>query len=101
MRLIQFQLPEKGRRIGCIDGEYVVDLTSINAEWTRIYNLFLEARRSGKTIDAHLAATSYWHLQVKCCIINFSPGDRGMRAAGFCPHLTIRTQPTAQFLEQD
>ena len=58
MRLIQFQLPEKGRRIGCIDGEGVVDLTSINVEWTRIYNLFLEARRSGKTIDAYLAATS-------------------------------------------
>ena len=57
MRLIQFQLPEKGRRIGYIDDEHVVDLTSINAEWTRIYNLFLEARRSGKTIDASLAAT--------------------------------------------
>ena len=58
MRLIQFQLPERGRRIGYIDGEHVVDLTSINAEWTRIYNLFLEARRSGKTIGAYLAATS-------------------------------------------
>ena len=59
MRLIQFQLPEKGRRIGYIDGGHVIDLTSVNAEWTQIYNLFLEARRSGKTIDAHLATTSY------------------------------------------
>ena len=58
MRLIQFQLPKKGRRIGYIDGEHVVDLTSINAEWTRIYSLFLEARRSGKTIGVYLAATS-------------------------------------------
>ena len=58
MRLIQFQLPKKGRRIGYIDGEHVVDLTSINAEWTRIYSLFLEARKSGKTIGAYLAATS-------------------------------------------
>ncbi len=58
MRLIQFQLPKKGRRIGYIDGEHVVDLTSINAGWTRIYSLFLEARRSGKTIGAYLAATS-------------------------------------------
>ncbi len=58
MRLVQFQLPEKGRRIGYIDGGHVIDLTSVNAEWTQIYNLFLEARRSGKTIDAHLAATS-------------------------------------------
>ena len=58
MRLIQFQLPKKGRRIGYIDGEHVVDLTSINAGWTRIYSLFLEARRSGKTIGVYLAATS-------------------------------------------
>lgn len=57
MRLIQFQLPAKGRRIGCIDGEHVIDLTSVNAEWRQIYNLFLEARRSGKTIDAYLTAT--------------------------------------------
>lgn len=57
MRLIQFQLPEKGRRIGYIDGGHVIDLTSVNAEWTQIYNLFLEARRSGKTIDAYLATT--------------------------------------------
>ena len=57
MRLIQFQLPAKGRRTGYIDGEHVIDLTSINAEWTQTYNLFLEARRSGNTIDAHLAAT--------------------------------------------
>lgn len=58
MRLIQFQLPEKGRRIGYVDGKHVVDLTSVNTAWTRIYNLFLAARRSGKTIEASLAATS-------------------------------------------
>ena len=57
MRLIQFQLPERERRIGYIDGEHVVDLTSVNTEWGRIYNLFLEARRNGKTIGAYLAAT--------------------------------------------
>ena len=57
MRLIQFQLPDKGSRVGYIDGEHVVDLTSVNTEWTRIYYLFLEARRSEKTISAHLDAT--------------------------------------------
>ena len=56
MRLIQFQLLEKGRRIGYIDGKDVIDLTSVNTEWTRIYYLFLDARRSGKTIGAHLDA---------------------------------------------
>ena len=53
MRLIQFHLPD--RRIGYIDGEHVVDLTSVNAEWTQTYYLFFEARRSGKTISAYLA----------------------------------------------
>ncbi len=57
MRLVQFQLPEKGRRIGYIDGGDVIDLTSVKAEWTRIYNVFLDARRGGKTLDAHIDET--------------------------------------------
>ena len=99
MRLIQFQLPEKGRRIGYIDGEGVVDLTSINAEWRRIYNLFLEARRSGKTIDAYLAATPTEAADQVLYnqLLTGRPGD----ASGWIlPHLTIRTQPTAQFQGQ-
>jgi len=55
MRLIQFDSPEKGRRVGCVDGKNVVDLTSVNAKWTRIYELFFEARRSRKTISRYLA----------------------------------------------
>jgi len=54
MRLIQFCVPEKGRRVGYIDGENIVDLTSINERWTQIYHLFLEARRNGETISAYL-----------------------------------------------
>ena len=69
MRLIQFQLPEKGRRIGYIDGEHAVDLTSINTEWTQIYTLFLEARRGGKTIGAYLDATLQ-RPRIGCCITN-------------------------------
>jgi len=55
MRLIQFYSPEKGRRVGYVDGKNVVNLTSVNAKWTRIYQLFLEARRSHKTISEYLA----------------------------------------------
>lgn len=58
MRLIQFQLPGPGRRIGYVDGEDVVDLTSVNAAWTQVYQLFFEARRSGKTLGAYLADPS-------------------------------------------
>jgi len=54
MRLIQFYLPEKGRRVGCVNEENVIDLTSINKSWTLTYYLFFEARRNGKTISAYL-----------------------------------------------
>ena len=54
MNLIQFELPEKGRRVGLINENEVVDLTSINIAWTHTYYLFLEARRNGKTIAAYL-----------------------------------------------
>ena len=55
MRLVQFHTPEKGRRIGYIDGEDIVDLTGVNERWTLVYDLFLEARRSRQTISAYLA----------------------------------------------
>ena len=54
MNLIQFELPKKGRRVGLVNGNEVVDLTSINIAWTHTYYLFLEARRSGETIAAYL-----------------------------------------------
>ena len=55
MRLIQFHLLEKGRRIGYIDGDRIVDLTSLQEKWTHVQALFLEARRSRKTISTYLA----------------------------------------------
>ncbi|MCZ6676442.1 MAG: GguC family protein [Candidatus Poribacteria bacterium] len=61
MRLVQFHSPEKGRRIGYIDGQAVVDLTSISPEWTQIYHLFFEARRSGKTITAYVGDTAVYN----------------------------------------
>jgi len=54
MRLVQFHLPEKGRRVGYISGENVIDLTSVNEKWTLIYHLFFKARRKEKTIAAFL-----------------------------------------------
>ena len=58
MRLIQFRLPEKGRRLGYIDGDRIVDLTSVHEKWRFIHTLFLEARRCGSTISAYLADVS-------------------------------------------
>jgi len=54
MRLIQFYVPEKGRRVGRVKGENVIDLTSINGNWMLTYHLFSQARRNRKTISAYL-----------------------------------------------
>ena len=54
MRIVQFCLPEKGRRVGYVNGESIVDLTSIKRKWTRTYDLFFEACRKEMTISAYL-----------------------------------------------
>lgn len=53
MQLIQFYHPEKGRRVGLIEGDRALDLTSVNPSWTHIHSLFLQARRAGKRIAEH------------------------------------------------
>ncbi len=58
MNLIQFELPKKGRRVGLINKNEVVDLTNINTAWTHTYYLFLEASKNGKTITAYLEGLS-------------------------------------------
>lgn len=58
MRLIQFWLSEKGRRIGYIENDKIVDLTSVNKEWRYVHTLFQEARRHRRTISAYLADVS-------------------------------------------
>ncbi|MBB14926.1 sugar transporter [Candidatus Poribacteria bacterium] len=54
MNLIQFELPERGRRVGLINENEVVDLTSVNTVWTHIHQLFFEAHRNSKTIAEYV-----------------------------------------------
>jgi len=77
MRLIQFLLPKKGTRVGYIDGKNVIDLTSVNAAWTRIYQIFFEARRSRRTINAYLADASVQNADVVSYdqLLDARPGD--------------------------
>ena len=78
MRLIQFQAPPEGRRVGLIEDDTVFDLTKLNPAWDRIYNIFFEASRKATTIEAYItgcdfrsatAALSYSEL------LNRHPGD--------------------------
>lgn len=59
MRLIQFQMAKGGRRVGLIEGNVVFNLTDLNARWDRIYHIFLEANRAGKTIERYISDSSF------------------------------------------
>ena len=59
MRLIQFQTPTGKRRVGLIEDDTVFDLTYINPNWDRIYNIFFEAKRIGKRLDEHIAGCAF------------------------------------------
>ena len=56
MRLIQYHLPGKGRRVGVVEDDIVYDLTSLNPRWDRVYHLFGEARRADTIIEEHVDA---------------------------------------------
>ena len=58
MRLVQFHLPKKGHRVGFVDGNSLIDLTSANPDWTCVREVFFTARRSGSTIDALIGGLS-------------------------------------------
>jgi hypothetical protein len=55
MRLIQFQIPSLGRRVGVVDSGAVIDLTDTKPEWTSVYDIFMNAHRTGNTIEQMLA----------------------------------------------
>ncbi len=59
MRLIQFMVSDAGRRVGLIEESLVFDLTSVNPFWDSTYNIFIEARRSGKTLEEHINGSAY------------------------------------------
>jgi len=60
MRLIQFELPPAGRRVGIVAGGKVNDLTSVRPGLKRVYQLFQAARYAGQSLESlatRIAAT--------------------------------------------
>lgn len=58
MRVVQFEIPEKGRRVGVIQDEAVIDLTSVNSELTRIYEVFQAAQKKQISLNQFLSELS-------------------------------------------
>jgi len=59
MRLIQFMVSDIDRRVGLVEENSVFDLTSVNPDWDSTYNIFVEARRSGKTMEEYVNGSDY------------------------------------------
>ena len=55
MRLIQFRIPESGRRVGLVEADTVFDLTGLNPKWDSVYSIFQAARRVDKTVEQYIS----------------------------------------------
>ena len=40
MRIVQFEIPDQGRRVGVVDGRSIRDVTSVRPEWRRVTDVF-------------------------------------------------------------
>ncbi|MEA3407216.1 MAG: AraD1 family protein [Chloroflexota bacterium] len=56
MRLVQFILPDRGRRVGLVEEDTVHDLTALREGWTLLYHVFREAQGAGRTVEKHIQA---------------------------------------------
>lgn len=80
MRIIQFKIPDRGRRVGLVEDDVIFDLTDSNPEWESLYGIFLEARQRDLTVEQYIAAscksesslTSFSYSQ----LLSRRPGDK-------------------------
>ena len=55
MRVVQFVIPSSGRRVGFVDGEEVVDVTSSDRSLSSVFDVFEVSQATGKAFDETLA----------------------------------------------
>ena len=55
MRVVQFVIPSVGRRVGVVEGEDVVDVTSSTGSLTSVFDVFEASQESGKSFEETLA----------------------------------------------
>ena len=60
MRVVQFVIPGVGRRVGFIDGDFVVDVTSSNPSLSSVFDVFdFEKHICALSIDNPLIPEEY------------------------------------------
>ena len=56
MRVVQYEIPGQGRRLGVVDGNRVCDVTSVQPEWSRTVDVFQAAEADGARFTDLLSA---------------------------------------------
>ena len=54
MRIVQFEIPAVGRRVGVVQQQRVLDVTSVRPDWRRVVDVFHAAGQTGRGMDAQL-----------------------------------------------
>ena len=56
MRIIQFEIPGVGRRVGIVEENRIRDLTAGREDWTHVADVFQEAIRTGQRLNSVITA---------------------------------------------
>ena len=55
MRVVQFVIPSSGRRVGFVDGDDIVDVTSSDRSLSSVFDVFEVSQITGNSFDQTLA----------------------------------------------
>ncbi|MCA9012309.1 MAG: hypothetical protein KDB01_21305 [Planctomycetaceae bacterium] len=58
IKVVQFEIPGQGRRVGVVDGDDVCDLTSVQPTWQSTIDVFNQAESRNKPFSKLLAETA-------------------------------------------
>ena len=51
MRVVQFVIPSSGRRVGFVDGDDIVDVTSSDRSLSSVFDVFEVSQITGNSFD--------------------------------------------------
>jgi len=79
MRLIQFYIPDAGRRVGVVETGSIFDLTHLNPDWNYVCKIFIKARQEECPFEEYIENSGF---RSKANILDYDellshrPGDR-------------------------
>lgn len=58
MRIVQFEIPDQGRRVGLVDGDSLTDVTAAEPQWQRVVDVFHAAEAADARFEELLEAAA-------------------------------------------